>query len=574
MTDFTEFQKDPELLTNFDLHELVRDLIALICNAADSPDQLGALLICREALSSDIGNLSDNQLALLNAVWIGLTSRENGISSLRSCCFLLDRLISCPEIADQLKSNGNIVNCLQTNLLVEGPNRKYVYHILRTIRDPEKCSAWQSFFVIFDTLAEKQSHLIVPVLELLDQTEALPDQWHQTLLAHALTISNNPVIRKVIQFILRKSHKQNYLSTGMIAFQERFLNSLNTNFLYASDDPIDTNGLRNYFQQLSGDLIDRNLEIIFTINWKSVPLFYLYDSLVGQLSPMDLSRFTKLAEKIPHCGLRKLILQKLIRFTVKSDDEGLLFKGRLTINSYESQKRDMQTVCSSLKLDLNLEPSSVSESLLEIIASKVNSLTTKYYPEIDPSDPKMIRTITQNLFAHNDWLLPLGNPSIDKLLAAIGLTKRGYFEGELSVLASSVLVHRLSSVDWSSRFVTSLIDYELQMALQILAVNIDRLPIGERVDIFDSCLVEVQSTKNTHLVGSFVLVLDKLMDQDPLFGDTHRMYYEKVVQLAPNHPKWMVVLSSHRQLWSFAANNHEFMAAALTFGQVMKGDQL
>lgn len=577
MSDFSEFAKNPLLFTRLEENNKERDtLIDLICETSESPEQMKALLICRQALEADTitGQLSDEQTYLLNTIWQRFVSPDHGISNLLSCCFLVDRLILCPAITAQLKSNVKIVNFLQTHLLAEGLNRKYVYHILRSIRDPEKCAAWQSFFVIFDTLAEKQSHLIIPVLELLGKTRSLPDQWHYTLLAHALTISNNPVIRKVIHFILQKPQLvEGNLFNGTITYYERFLNSLNTNFLYADDDSLMSSWLRSYFEQSSADLLDRQLNIIYTINWKSVPLLYLCESLIDVVEPANLPHCTKLAQQIPNCMLRWLILTKLSRSVIFDDKDALWFKERLQNNSYETQKRDLLAV-SSLRTETDNKPSLVSESLLNIISSSVNTLVNKYYSDLGPTDPSIIQNISQNLVHTFDWLQPLERPSVDRLLQDIGLSKIGFFERELSIITASILIHRFSSVDWSSRFVTALIDYELQMGLQVLAANAVRVPIDDRADILERCFAEVQSPKNMHLIVSFILVLDALVHHDPSFEDEQRMYYDKIVRMAPLHPKWMVLLSSHQEVWQVAANDTSFMVSALSFGQALKGDQL
>lgn len=571
MANITALECNPLPLQWADLEDPERnEIIKTICNASESPELFRILRLCREALTADRDHLSAEQLTMLNALWNGLSlpdTFQQGIASLHSTCFLIDRLILSAAIAHQLRSNEHIVNCLQLHLLAEGSNRKYVYHILRTLNDPEMNAAWQSFFVIYDTLAEKQSHLILPVLELLDQTRLLPHQWHHVLLAHALNTSNNPVVRRIVVFILNDlAATDNEPSAAMVILEERFLNSLNNNFLYADLESFNINLLCNYFRRLRPKQLERQVKTIWTINWKSVPLFHLLDGLKDVLRGSDFTAFTKLALHIPNCALRRLVMQKMQRLAVR--DEALLCNDRFSSSSYEAQERQMRAVC-EYKLDAVLVLSQkANECVTQITIPAVNSVINKYFPEFNlPSDANEIQLIAQHLARDHEWLQFLTNTHCDRYTIDSGL-----FAGQLSVLTVSVVLHQLSKADWSNRWVTVLVDYELQMALQIFAANIGRVPVADWTDLLDSCLVELQSPKNSHLIASFLLLLDKLVVQELSFATTYGHYYDHVVQLAQHRPKWMSVLAGHPPVWQFATTG--FMLAALTFGQPLKGDQL
>lgn len=278
---------------------------------------------------------NDKQTVILQEILDEL--EKNQTAKRLQCLAALCYLIECDGFRNAYTNTSSLRSYLQKELLsTDRSAYKYAVYILRKLieihsNDIEQTllsgseirAPWETFFLIQETLDEKQSHLIMPVLELLPKTEILPMNWHYVLITQLLRHENTLVLQCGVKYAINNivCDAESITSDDLInEFFSSLMNGLNNTSIYAkSDFPVEK--LKSFF----APIIDIAFEKFLAINWKSVPMYYIVDSIADLIfnryrhNTEDLAnRFIKmlqLVNKVPNVHIRKGI-QSNIRRTI------------------------------------------------------------------------------------------------------------------------------------------------------------------------------------------------------------------------------------------------------------------
>lgn len=289
----------------------------------------------------------DNQSALLNKILSEI--EKNKTTKRLQCLAALCYLIDCVAFIKAYRDRSSFRLYLQQELLsTDRSVCKYALYILRKLVEfhsdgleetllsgSDIRAPWETFFLIQETLDEKQSHLILPVLELLPKTQILPMNWYYVLMTQILRHENTVVLQCGLSYSIQNIRLDAESMKGDDLINEFFtslMNGLNNTFLYAKNDfPIAK--FKNFFEPI----IDIAFERFLRINWKSVPMYHIVDSLADLVYNNNRHNNEELAEnfikmlrlvnKIPNVHIRKGIHLNIKR-TIAN------ISGHLNVNTF------------------------------------------------------------------------------------------------------------------------------------------------------------------------------------------------------------------------------------------------
>lgn len=293
----------------------------------------------------DVGG--DCQSGLLDDIFSKIEKNETSkrIQCLAALCYLIE----CTGFSDAYANRPSLRTYLQKELLsTDRSAYKYALYILRKLIEihsigiehtllsgAEIRAPWDTFFLIQETLDEKQSHLILPVLEQLPRTEILPLNWYYVLMTQLLRHENTVVLQCGLKYAISNIEcDAESITTDplMGEFFTSLMLGLNNTSIYAkSDFPVEK--LKQFF----APVVDLAFERFLTINWKSVPMYHIIDSLADLIfdhhrhnSELVAEKFIKilrLVSQVPNVHIRKGI-QSNIRRTTRS------ISGQLSVETF------------------------------------------------------------------------------------------------------------------------------------------------------------------------------------------------------------------------------------------------
>lgn len=231
----------------------------------------------------------DKQSALLDEILNEIERNKTAkrIQCLAALCYLID----CTGFSKAYANRSSLRSYLQTELLsTDRSVYKYALYILRKLIEihsngieqtllsgSEVRAPWQTFFLIQETLEEKQSHLILPVLEQLPKTEILPMNWYYVLMTQLLRHENTMVLQCGVKYAITNivCDAESITSDALLnEFFTSLMNALNNTAIYGkSDFPVEK--LKSFF----APIVDIAFETFLTINWKSVPMYHIVNSI-------------------------------------------------------------------------------------------------------------------------------------------------------------------------------------------------------------------------------------------------------------------------------------------------------
>lgn len=296
--------------------------------------------------------LTTDQCAFRQNLWQRISDRFRSAAPNDSCvalkvaCFMLSRLLHCPTIRNHLLADAHLHAVLQREFLSDHGSMcpKYAVHILRQLYeiiddgDADDAAAtttnsWRTFFVINDTLNDREVHLVMPVLDLLRSAFALPFGWRWVLLTKALLTSSHTINLKVLKFVIDMMDDAKAtaeLRTNRLCgdlFAPAFLTSLNMTTLYSSSscgaESLTAAELRAFLLAIGGNDEDGQQSIIpaeyvrlmCDINWLVVPLYHIAEvfavELVRPANREHLTRFVARCGAQPNVYARHRILAQL-----------------------------------------------------------------------------------------------------------------------------------------------------------------------------------------------------------------------------------------------------------------------
>ncbi|XP_037024426.1 uncharacterized protein LOC119066209 isoform X2 [Bradysia coprophila] len=263
---------------------------------------------------------------------------KNETSKRIQCLAALCYLIECTGFSNAYANRPSLRTYLQKELLsTDRSAYKYALYILRKLIEihsigiehtllsgSEIRAPWETFFLIQETLDEKQSHLILPVLEQLPKTEILPMNWYYVLMTQLLRHENTVVLQCGLKYAISnivcdaESIKSDPL---MGEFFTSLMLGLNNTSIYAkSDFPVEK--LKNFF----APVVDIAFDKFLTINWKSVPMYHMINALAdlifdhqrhnSELVAEQFIKILRLVHQVPNVHIRKGI-QSNIRRTIR-----------------------------------------------------------------------------------------------------------------------------------------------------------------------------------------------------------------------------------------------------------------
>lgn len=368
-------------------------IACILHNETDERELLMALIHVYNSLSPAAnGQLSQDQHNTINKIWSqhfndgslasGLPSHQ--IAALKAIAFLMDRLLLSPLVRSDMQQGKEFHQVLQQSFLISETrmHQQFAVHILRRLFDGSgvgveskaiaaPASSWQAFFVINDTINDKQIHLILPALDLLHRISGLPFGWRWVLITKALQTSSKSIHLKLIRFIVAMpdiSDLSECSTHSEDLFRNVFMNVLNSTSMFGCDDRVaGGDGLRAeelrsflWSSSANGTNIVQYLRPMCTINWLIVPLFHISRVLGDDLVRSDhrhlLWAFVARVSAQPNVHLRNRILSEMrnrfVAVDTKTDDEAApdqkirtMFFGRLADDSYDCEFGSQLQLC-------------------------------------------------------------------------------------------------------------------------------------------------------------------------------------------------------------------------------------
>lgn len=275
----------------------------------------------------------DRQVALLDEI-LGEIER-NKTSKRLQCLTALSYLIECSGFSNAYTNRPSLRSYLQQEMLsTDRSAYKHALYILRKLIEihsngieqtllsgSEIRAPWETFFLIQETLDEKQSHLILPVLEQLPKTKILPMNWYYVLMTQLLRHENTIVLQCGVKYAVTNivcDAESITSDTLMNDFFTSLMNGLNNTSVYGKSD-FPTEKLKGFF----APIVDIALEKFLEINWKSVPMYYILESLADLIfdhyrhSSEQVAdkfiRILRLVNKTPNVHIRKGIQMNIKR---------------------------------------------------------------------------------------------------------------------------------------------------------------------------------------------------------------------------------------------------------------------
>ncbi|KPJ06875.1 putative methyltransferase TARBP1 [Papilio machaon] len=168
---------------------------------------------------------------------------------------------------------------------------------------------WDNFFIVLDSLEEKQSNIALPSLRLLETLKDMPECWLNCIFNLGLKHDNTQVRLKCIENRLKfKIHIASEANTLLEALNDTYLFDKNTDY----------NMLKNTLSNVFSDI--KTLMCILTtmpdIKWAPVPLFHLSEVLASVrkdlLSKYDQASISKTILNILKISCNNILIRKAV----------------------------------------------------------------------------------------------------------------------------------------------------------------------------------------------------------------------------------------------------------------------
>lgn len=346
----------------------------------------------------------DNQSALLTEILNEIEKNKTAkrIQCLAALCYLID----CVAFSKAYTNRSSFRSYLQQELLsTDRYVCKYALYIMRkfiefqsngieeTLLSGSNMTApWETFFLIQETLEEKQSHLILPVLELLPKTQNLPMNWYYVLMTQLLRHENTVVLQCGLTYAITniRCDAESVSNDDLItAFFTSLMNGLNNTFLYGKTDfPVAE--LKHFFEPI----VEIVFEKLLTINWKSVPMYYIVDSIADLIFNQNRHNNEDLAEK--YIKILRLVnklpnvhIRKAIQFNIKRSIGGI--SGHLSVDAF-SQLIQLASITTMKELEFLKFESWTHDDVITVLGHKnlSDEVKTTFLTRVEITDDDLL----------------------------------------------------------------------------------------------------------------------------------------------------------------------------------------
>lgn len=242
----------------------------------DPIEQMQHLIECRNLL--ELPNNASNKSTQITTLWAELNRHLTTASAIgvrepliRALAFTIDYFIEHINSSDlSSKLHPLLLSAFhQHHQLNEILTQKYVIFILRRMHEQESAE-WRKFFLIIDTAAEKQIHLVLPILHLLPEISGLPSGWYCALLAHLLkNVRHQLVLTSIVESSMPLIGQPS--NTILESFWMQLFVAMNS----ANSSSIEM--FCTCFNRFGTD--GAMMNIISEIAWKPVPLYHLFKAV-------------------------------------------------------------------------------------------------------------------------------------------------------------------------------------------------------------------------------------------------------------------------------------------------------
>lgn len=467
------------LLASSKIHQL--EFFQLLFNGSKRV-QMHALLICRSALD-EYEKVPDKTDAIqfFEMFWQQIQQqqqKEYFVMGLTAMAFLIDSLIAFDAIKDELKSFQTHHFLQIAFLSADAVHQKYVVYILRKFSESNGAEstqiniAWKTFFLIYDTSIEKQSHLINPVLDMMHEIEQLPYGWDSVMLCHLLKISNSYVLQRVVSSALAIDISK--IGFHQLTLIEHLFEALDNTALFQNDVCI-TKSLQAFILRC-GSFTPALQSTISKINWKPVPFYHICMALVELKvfghSDSDgfLTTIVDHAAVIPNVWLRNTLLMRLS--DVVTADKGGWINGLDGVDDYLHLPNNNACLIRSINVHLNQFINAAVDGTFKIACQYFNKTITK--AEVLN---EVLKTIEETMPGVNvELYVPTAqsekNSALRKLLDFLILSKSTAFILITQMISNTTFVRMAkSSSEPLTKLLHTLSGYHLRLAIHLLKVG-------------------------------------------------------------------------------------------------------
>lgn len=291
---------------------------------------------------------------LLKSIWQKIIINQCQQGTFIFCSFI-DYLMQSGSY--KLKNLETPATNLLQKAILSGNNvlKKEAIYIIKSmiisIEEKDSLEDWQCFCTLVDNLEEKQSHLILPTLGMINKINNLGETWYHIIIQMILEHENNLVQLWGINHILRIDEVE-FIRMDLVKVLHCFFIALNKTTLYG-EVKFSLSGLLKFKNNLLPLFMEN---ILLVDNWLSVPLYYVLLKMVKctMISKVWIKEnsiifsqglkhfFQKITLSIQNCqnllirsGLQNILLQllEIIRPDINKHEIYTIFKQVYEINT-------------------------------------------------------------------------------------------------------------------------------------------------------------------------------------------------------------------------------------------------
>ena len=185
-------------------------MVAALCNiAAYSPDNMDVLDDLQENIIDGLlGDVFTEEYMYCISILLAAPRTEATLlmkiakktsSNLHIWCCFFDKMVK-----HKLVNSMELLKPIQKSLRSEGVSRKQALFLIKMMMDSnllaDQHKSWKKFVIVVENLEEKQSHLILPALELIREMKFDDPALRQILLELILKHENSQVVQWGIKF--------------------------------------------------------------------------------------------------------------------------------------------------------------------------------------------------------------------------------------------------------------------------------------------------------------------------------------------------------------------------------------
>ncbi|KPI92963.1 putative methyltransferase TARBP1 [Papilio xuthus] len=263
---------------------------------------------------------------------------------------------------------------------------------------------WNNFFIVLDSLEEKQSNIVLPSLRLLETLKDMPEYWLNCIFNLGLKHDNTQVRLKCIENRLKfKIHVKSEAKT--------LLDALNDTYLF--DKNTDYNKLKNILSNVFSDI--KTLMCILStmpeIKWAPVPLFHISEVLASVrkdlLSKYDQSSITQTILNILKISCNNILIRKAILVNIShlvgNCCKGLHWKEYLNLyshfqfDSYIEESRNSNPFLMYLKENTLLQAEDIQSLFILITTVERNIDFGLFYIQTHPVEVTGLLTLINKM---------------------------------------------------------------------------------------------------------------------------------------------------------------------------------